>query len=316
MAEPKNGTFNLAGFQSEIRSTSALQVRVAYRSPRCEHFIRLQGDDWLFTFAVGKRQWNSDETRESTNLDPYQIRNEFEAIDIDRPEMVARFLSEAGRFWPWESVLLSQFVEWREYFRWLRIEPDQAKKAPEGEKAWNTATLNKSSFFAVSDLEFTRARYPLGLSEKLKGSLHWQNVVSQDHQRLAALRRFALYPQDADGGSQVRLHWYDPEDWLPQHKGIPPEDWEGRHKKTSKGRLEPYLRIHAVNILEAVAATIYADRLDGQRFGKCKHCGKIFKIESDHGQQFCPTPARLQSSPCKNAFLQRRRRDKARKEAI
>jgi hypothetical protein len=314
MAKQKDSILNLAGFQSEIRCTSALQVRIAYQSPRYEHFIRSQGDDWLFTFALRKGQWNSGEMRESTNLDPYAIRRKFEAIDVDRPEMVARFLSEAGRFWPWESVLLSQFKEWREFFRWLRIEPDQAKKTPEGEKAWNTATLYENSFFAVSDLGFTRARYPLEASEKMKGSEHWRRIVLQDRETLAALRGFALYPQEAGGGSQVRLHLYDPEDWLPQQKGIPPEDWEARRKKAPKGRLEPYLRIDALNILEAIAATIYADRLHGQRFGKCKYCGGIFKIESDHGQQFCPRPVNLHSSPCKNAFLQHQRREKARKE--
>ena len=136
----------------------------------------------------------------------------------------------------------------------------------------------------------------------------------QDHETLAALRRFALYPQEAGRGSQLKLQWYDPVDWLPQQKGVPPEDWEERHKKAPKGRLEPYLRIDALNILEAIAATIYADRLHGQRFGKCKYCGNNFKIESDHGQQFCPRPVHLHSSPCKNAFLQHQRREKARKE--
>jgi uncharacterized C2H2 Zn-finger protein len=314
MAEPKDSISKLAGFQSEIRCTSALQVRIAYQSPRYEYFMRSLADDWLFSFASRKGQWNSGEMRESTNLNPYAIRREFEAIDLDRPEMVVRFLSEAGRFWPWDSIRLSQLKEWREFLKWLRIEPHEAKKTLEGEKAWNTATLNENYFFAASDLEFTRARYPLKASEKMKGSEHWRRIVLQDRETLAALRRFAHYPQEAGGGSQVKLHWYDPEDWLPQQKGIPPEDWEERHKKTPKGRLEPYLRIHAVNILEALAATIYADRLDGQRFGKCKHCGEIFKIQSDHGQQFCPSPPHLQSSPCKNAYMQHKRREKARKE--
>jgi hypothetical protein len=315
MAEPKDSISKFAGYQSENRCTSALQVRIEYRSPRYEHSIKAQGDDWLFSSALRKGRSNSGEVAEGTNLDPYPIRKEFEAVDVDRPESVARFLDEAGRFWPWEGVLLSQFKEWREFFRWLRIEPDQAKKTPEGEKAWKTAMLNENSFFAVSDLKFTRARYPPNISERLKGSEHLRRIELRDHETLAGLRRFAVYPQEAGGGSQLRLGRYPPEDWLPLQKGMPPEAWEEAPNKSPKGRLEPYLRIEAFNILEAIGATIYADRLNGETFGKCKHCGGIFKITSDHGQQFCPRPVYLSSSPCKNAFLQHQRREKARKKA-
>jgi hypothetical protein len=314
MAEQKDSILNLAGFQSEIRCTSALQVRIAYRSPCYKHFITSQGDDWIFSTYSPGGQSNTGEKSEETNLDPYAIRRKFEAIDVDRPDIVARFLGEAGRFWPWERIRLSQIKEWREFFRWLRVDPDEAKKTPKGEKAWGAATSLKDSFFAILGLEFTRDRHTPEIWKRYGASMHFKKKASWDIEQLAALRSFALYPERAGAGSQLKLQWYDPEDWLPQQKGIPPEDWEERHKKTPKGRLEPYLRIDALNILEAIAATIYADRLHGQRFGKCKYCGRIFKIESDHGQQFCPRPVRLQSSPCKNAFLQHQRREKARKE--
>jgi hypothetical protein len=61
--------------------------------------------------------------------------------------------------------------------------------------------------------------------------------------------------------------------------------------------MEPYLRIEALYILEAIAATIYADRVHGLRNGKCKQCLKLFKIESDHDQKFCPAPAHLKEQP-------------------
>ena len=219
MAEPKIGIFNFVGFQSEVRSTSALQVRIAYRPPRFEHLIRSQGDDWLLSFDLRKGRSNSGQTREGKNLDPYAICKEFEAIDLDRPEVVARFLDEAGRFWRWETVRLSQIAEWRDFFRWLRMEPDEAKKTPEGEKAWNTASLARNSFFSVSDLEFTRGRFPPGALSKMERSESWKDLVQDDHEKLSALRRFALYPASPNFGNQVRLHWYDPSDWLPQQRG-------------------------------------------------------------------------------------------------
>ena len=312
--------FHLRRIPSEIRSTSALQVRIAYRSRRYEHFIKSQGDDCLFSSALPKGQSNSGEMGKGANLDPYEIRREFESIDIDRPEIVARFLDEAGRFWPWETVRLSQIKEWRELFRWLRIDRDEAEKTREGEKAWNAATSYdlatwcKDGFFSISGLQFTQDRHTPEAWKRYGASMHFKKKASWDIEKLAALRSFAVDPERAGAGSQVKLQWYDPEGWLPRQKGMPPESQEERRKGVSKGPLEPYLRIDALNILEAIAATIYADRLNGQRFGKCKYCEKIFKINSDHGQQFCPAPLHLQSSPCKNAFLQHRRRARARKE--
>jgi uncharacterized C2H2 Zn-finger protein len=145
--------------------------------------------------------------------------------------------------------------------------------------------------------------------------MHFQKKASWDIEKLAALRSFALDPERAGAGAQVKLQWYDPEGWLPRQKGMPPESQEERRKGVSKSPLEPYLKIDALNILEAIAATIYVDRLNGERFGKCKYCGGIFKIESDHGQQFCPSPPYLSSSPCKNAYMQHKRREKMRKES-
>jgi hypothetical protein len=76
------------------------------------------------------------------------------------------------------------------------------------------------------------------------------------------------------------------------------------------------------NILEAIAATIYADRAHGLRYGKCKHCGKLFKFESDHDQEFCPAGKRkalnkptsrsaplLVKSYCGSAYAQKKRRE-------
>lgn len=306
MRETQDGRMDLAGFQSEERLTSALRVRIDYQSPRYEHFMRPLGEDFLFSFSLRRGQWNSGEIRETVSLDPFAIRHEFERVDNEA--MAVRFLSEAGKFWPFESVLWSQFREWQDFFKWVRIDPDEAKKTPEGKKAWATAAGLETSFFTTSDSEFTHARFLPEAIEEI-GADRFRQIELSDRKILWALRRFALSPEWADTKSRISLGFYDPQG---KHQ---PENWQAK-KKTPKGGYEPYLQIEAHNVLEAIAATIYADRIGVVRYGKCKHCGKLFRVISDHGQEFCTPPPRLKTSPCKNAFMQKQRRTNEKKNAI
>jgi hypothetical protein len=291
---------NIEGFQSEARSISALPVRIDYQSHRYEHFMRPVGDDWLLCFSQAKGQWNSGTIRETTNLDPYAIRDAFDSVET--AEEATRFLSECGRFWKFEQLLWSQFREWKSFFQWMRLDPKQACKTPEGKRAWDTAGGLGNSFFGQTDAEFSRSRFPSDAIEEI-GPARWREIEIEDRHSLYDLRRFALHPIRAHEGSQVSLSWYDPKDTNA------PEDWKARRKRIAKGTgLEPFMRVEALCIIEAIAATLFADRADGLRYAKCKQCRRLFKIESDHGQQFCPAPSHLKSSPCKNAYLQHERR--------
>ena len=128
----------------------------------------------------------------------------------------------------------------------------------------------------------------------------------EDRRTQKKLRSFALYP----GEDRVANRWYEPKD------GRTPEEGIVRPNMASDSIRAGYKQFELIkvrNTLEAIAATIYADREHGKRHGKCKYCGKIFLIESGHGQEFCPPPARppgleIKTSPCKNAFLQQQRR--------
>lgn len=293
------------GFQSQTRTIQALPIRIDYQSPRNEHFLRQRGDDWLLCSSELEGRRNSEKMHETTNLDPYAVRDEFETIESEKEAV--RFMCESGRFWPFHNVLWSQFREWQTFFRWLRMEPVEAKKELEGKKAWDTAAGLGNSFFAQPDAEFTRSRFSTEAIEDY-GPEQWREIQIKDRHTLFFLRRFALQPERPGEGNRVSINWYDPSD---EHS---PEDWKARRKATKKGALfEPFLHVEALNVLEAVAATIFADRANGTRFGKCKHCGKLFKIESDHGQMFCPAPSHLQTSPCKNAHVQFERRQNEKK---
>ena len=302
---PTTESRSFEGFQSQKRTVEALPIRIDYQSPRYEHFMRPMGEDWLLSFSTIKGQWNSGKIRETTNLDPYEIRDAFETVDS--AQEAVRFLSESGRLWPFEQVLWSQFREWQAFFGWLRLKPAEARKSPEGKRAWDTAAGLGNSFFAQTDAEFTRSRFPEDAIEQM-GAERWRENLIQDLDTLYSLRRFTLHPERLNEGSQVSLGWYDPKLKHAQ------ENWKARRKASVKGAVfEPFMRIEALNVLEAVAATIYADRVNGTKNGKCKHCGRLFKVESDHEQAFCPPPPHLKSSPCKNAYFQRERRSNERR---
>lgn len=306
MAEKLERNVDLAGFQSEERTLDALPIRIDYQSPRYEHFLRPQGNDWLLSFSHFKGQGK---VRETTHLDAYAVRKTF--FEVADEKAAARFLSEAGRFWIWESVTWSQFQEWQEFLGWLLLGREHAFKQPEGKKAWLTAERLENQFFKGTDGEFTRARFQ---GAELPPEDMRRNEI-QDRQALMQLRRFALDLGQLFDDSRVTLAWYDPKD------GIAPEDWQKKlkaHRKRGRAERAPYLRVEARYILEAIAATIYADKAHGKTHEKCKQCGMIFEIKSDHGQVFCP-PGRidLKTSPCKNAYFQHQRRKamKDRREA-
>ncbi len=299
MAEIQESIVDLAGFQSEERTLEAVRIRIDYQTPRYKFFPRPKGNDALLSPMRGTH-------RETTNLDPYEVRRRFEAVNCS--EGAASFLSEAGRFWIWEEVLWSQFQEWQEFFKCLRLSRKTAMKKKEGKKAWLTAEGFDNQFFTVTDREFTHARFhgaELPLENLRKNEL-------QDQKALRGLRGFALDIGQNPDDSHVALAWYSPKD------GIPPEDWESASRAFQKGKSRsteraPYLRIEARYILEAIAATIYADKAQRLKHGECKKCGRIFEIASDHGQEFCPVPetgpqSHLKTSPCKSAFIQHERR--------
>jgi hypothetical protein len=302
---------SFAGYhnRSAERTISALPIRIDYQSPRYEFFMRPRGKDWLFGFSRIQSQWNSGKIREYTNLDPYAIRDAFESADT--PEKIVHFLSEAGSFWRWERVLWSQFQEWQQFFKWLRLDPKLARKDVQGKKALDTASGRSgrgSSFFAASDEEFTHSRIPPDAIEQLGAERYRENEVA-DHQELFHLRTCALYLGWTSNRRMMDISWYD------SSNPAPPEDRSRSATWSKNATVKPYLRIEAHCVLEAIAATIYADRVHGLKYQKCKHCLKLFKIESDHGAIFCPAPRQLKSSPCKNAYFQKNRRDEEKRKA-
>lgn len=287
----------LAGVQREARIMSALQIWIDYQSPRKPYLCRPLANDYLLRPPIHSGEVNG-EMRETTNLNPYAIRAAFETVED--PTAALRFLSEAGSFWPFEAVLWSQFQEWQRFFSWLRRSPEEVMRSPEGAKAWRTADGFKNEFFSDAPPRFS----PEAVEEI--GPERMREIEVQDRHLLNELRRFAIRPERLHGEC-ISIQWREAGD--PTFK----QQWPA---KKHKGKNQtPFLNIEAHNIVEAIAATIYADRCHGLVYQACKRCGKLFKVDSQHGREFCP-PTRLdiRTSPCKNAYLAQVRRDRLREE--
>jgi hypothetical protein len=266
---------------------SALAIRIDYQYPQTEHSCTQVANDFKFSpIRMGTPPSHAEYAQHikkmirigGHNLNPYSLREAFVAVS-DAPSAL-RFLNEAGIFWPTESVLWSQFQEWQRFFYWLRQPYETAVRSPEGAKAWRTADGFENQFFAT-------------LPEPEP------NRVS----KYGPLWRFVLRPERPHGVS-VSIKWHETEDKSFDPRP-PVKEWKGKDQK-------PFLSIETHNIVEAIAATIYADRCHGLVYAVCKHkpCSKLFRVESQHGQEFCPAPKWLTSSPCKNAYQAQARRDK------
>jgi len=294
-------TGELAGTQKVVRTLSALPVRIDYRHPQREHSCTPVGSDFRFApiltgIPPTPTEYGDHISRMTRtnghNLDPFAVRDAFVAVK-DIPSAL-RFLSEAGIFWRFEVILWSQFQEWQQFFYWLRQSYEKAIRSPEGARAWRTADGWKNEFFTELP------RFPPEAELEI-GPKAMHKIEVADRQRLLDLRRFALRPHRA-AGDCVSIQWHQVDDKT--FKLCPPiKRFKGKDQK-------PFLSIEAHDVVEAIAATIYADRCDGLEYDACKKCGKLFKVQSNHGQEFCPAPTWLQSSPCKNAYQAQARRDK------
>lgn len=304
-----------AGVQREERTMSALPIRIDYQSPRSPHVCRPQGNDYLLceapstlqdvgpltteaAWAAWNQQLEAHEYHDGTpfDLDPYAIREAFFAVED--PTTATRFLSEAGRFWPLGGVLWSQFQKWQEFFRWLQLPYDKAKKDPEGMKAWHAAENYDQLFVEVQPIPDWVREESADLFEK---------STRRRRQTIIDLHHFAMRLERSHRDC-ISIKWSAVGD--KSFKPMPPvREFKGKEQK-------PYLCIEVHNILEAIAATVYADRCSGVTHERCKECGKLFRVESEHGREFCPAPAWLNSSPCNNRYTQRQRRARIKEKAL
>jgi hypothetical protein len=292
------------------RNIDAMEIRIDYRVRPGNVTCEIIGKECRF------RQDEESEFLEE--LDPYLVRAAFEKVGNEVEAL--QFLKHAGKFWPMVPVVTwRQFQEWQEFTHLIR-QHDFLKLASNNERA-NQAMLAlggyPNNFFTAPDCpksdnekkEFTRqlARLTETVPESASRFAELREEREKAFYRLRGLFRkppaeaittgykadhaiVTVMKRDARAGVFSHL---TPIEFLAQEYA-----------------LKPIINIRARTVLEAIAATIYADRRHGLKIGKCGHCKQLFEKQSELNTTYCPNKG------CKNAASQKawRMKDKARRE--
>lgn len=301
------------------RNISAMRIQISYSVTPAEVVSKHSLGEMVFYHGkVGSNpedftvlvddQGQSQAFLNAYSLDAFAIREKF--VDITEPE-IAWFLEHAGPFWLHrDPVSLRQFQQWQEFVKLIQLENflDRALNEKRAGEAMQVLMGSTESFFAPSLVPVPKWGWNMAIAALHPGpeqdlvQAHYK--FEQDMQVLCSW--FRKPPNSA-----FSIEWDFP-DGDAIHSMYPPEFY------VANGGFAPRLRIVARNVLEAIAATIYVDRCQGIKYGKCEFCGRLFRRESDHGQKYCRRQL-LDGSvveSCKNAAAQQAWRDRKKQKEL
>ncbi len=281
------------------RNASAESIVVLYFATLAKYSVHRHGDDSVFVFGepaadpAKPEEWKGKEPTEANvwergkELDPYQVRADFE--EVSDLEGAHKFLDRTGAFLPGaEDFTWREFQTWQRFAKLVRerkeIEQstnEQTGAAAEARRALGGA--HDSAFFSADILQ-----PPGAISTEMLA----------DRQRRSDQHK-ALY------------RWFvDPPG---QRKFVPRSaDPALFHEMLRSGARAEFLRprdqlqqvflIEPTVTIEAIAASIYADWITGVDCKKCPVCREIFEVKNRAWQEYC-------SAKCKGTARMKRYRD-------
>ncbi len=253
--------------------------------------------------------------RESSFLNASAILDDFQ--DAKTPLEVLDFLNKTGRF-----SMFDIRMRWTYFKRWQRF----AYLVQEHDLL---AAEMKSGSWSGECGEVLRA-----LDGEQQSTFFDGSGLHEAAERAADVARWMLDPEYAKSFREDLLilteeraklcSWFrqPPDDacsieWIPKRA----EDCETIDPLVAKGAMiefllpqdamRPVLFIRATNTLEAIAAAIYADRIEGIEYRACEVCSDLFEVGTRDEKKYCSRER------CKNTAHQRRmraNRAKARKK--
>jgi hypothetical protein len=307
-----------AAFQSipEERSISAMPVVVHYVAMIGDVRLTKRGEEYIFAISPTLSDGSGKEHWEEIPQNAFAIRDEF--LKIQSPSEALDFLAKTGQFSPLDFT-----VTWREIRKWQRFtylvqEHTQLARAMNerqrtGECAEALKALSgiyESSFFTLSSLpeSLSETSSRLRFEEQVRRNRELNRSL-QEGERDEFLKRRALCSWFRQPPGEARSI-----EWIP--KSTHPEDEKLIRKLRAGGamieylvprdRLQPILLIRPAYTLEAIAASIFADRANGVEYRSCECCKELFPIGSHKTKLYC------NKERCKNTAHQRRKRANAR----
>lgn len=258
---------------STPRTVDAMPIMIKYLATWAEYSVQKSGEDFVFTFSNevdGEPDWNE------KYLNAYEVRDEFERVS--NPTEALDFLTRNGPFLPhgFGTFTWSEFQRWKELANLVRERKALVDAMKKGKRTGKEAEaikaiggIHDSTFFegaqAEEDREL-RSWFHRPPSRAISIELKPRIVTAQ---LLRSIR------------SGVMIEYLCPRD-----------------------ELEPVLLIEATAIIQAIAATLYADRMAGVTIKRCPEpCNRLFEVKDRPWQKY-------HDERCKELNKQRRLRAK------
>ena len=310
----------------ECRFEQAWQVEYLQNLPRLKDG---QIDHVALERQSEERSHKGYEINEGVRLDPYKVMEAFELLKS--PDELLALLNGAGLFWGLGSLTWSQFLEWQRFVRCVRnpnfpenaVKPGYPAEAIKAVRGFPNKCFPASAWIEDDFIRQQRSRFAETNPEQPDPFATAKAFREEELRRLAMcfhqpspkmiefnfLLSATMFPtpdemtersqeQRSVAGkrrvqkTESKLKTLSKVSWFPE-------------AYIAEYNLKPVMVVKASNILEAIAAAIWADRHHGIKYARCEGCQRLFNKESEHGQKYC-------SDTCKNVVTQRKWRERQR----
>lgn len=294
----------------DVGSISAMPVLIEYEAEWLEYRHYMRGDEHVFdcTFRKGDEYDYPSFALEmkSSFLNASAILDDFQ--DAKTPSEVLAFLNKTGRFGMFDSTMTwSYFKRWQR-FAYLVQEHDllaaEMKRGSWsgecGEVLKSVSGDSQSTFFDGTEVQPT-ADHAERIAQWMLDPKFVEDV--REGRRIASEGRAKLclwFRQPPNDAYSI--------EWIPKRaedcKIIDPQVANGAMIEflLPQEAMRPVLFIRATNTLEAIAAAIYADRIEGVEYRACEVCSDLFEVGTRGEKKYCSRER------CKNTAHQRRMR--------
>lgn len=217
-------------------------------------------------------------------LDAYDVRDDFEAADSEAS--VRRFLDSSGTFWPVGDVRLSQFREWQAFFKLIRRDDflqlartdHQAQEAHKALGNWPNKFFHFDHPEDTAELQRTQSANPQ-FNSSFAAARKWR--VDQLRSLLAYIDHPAAFVHTCYTLEAIAKMERD---------GTFDAKWSAEPiRPPTIEETMPLFVYKPKNVLEAIAATISADRLQRVAHRVCESCGNLFLLTKT-SQKYCKRP--------------------------
>lgn len=289
------------------RVISAMEVVVWYVGiiGRVEHFKR--GEEHVFRVTRAFTDGRRGEEWEEKLLNAYAVRDEF--LRVKEWSGALEFLGSTGIFSPLGDTLTwGEFQKWQRFVYLVQEHNELAAAMQSGKWGGEYGEMLKaltgnypSSFFDSPSLPESAQEARWRADPKL-GPMIQEGMAHQERKRRELWMWFREPP-----GAACSIQW------VPKRA----EDKKAVWRKLQAGgamiefllpqnALQPVLLIRPSNTLQAMAAAIYGDRINGVEYRACEMCKALFKLGAHMEKKYCDRER------CKNRAHQKNRRVNAR----